>query len=120
MIGYLHSLLRAASKRGAASTEAGLAKIVASAGQGLDIDGLVESPERQCKELTLQTTLGWAEFCSKGKERRRRGGRLSEPVPSVMSSGTDQPWCAAAHATAQYGAALHFAEDQLKSRPGAQ
>ena len=73
MIGYLHSL-RAASKRGAASTEAGLAKIVASAGQGLDIDGLVESPERQCKELTLQTTLGWAEFVRRGRTAGGVGG----------------------------------------------
>jgi predicted ATPase len=60
-------------------------------GKGLALlHGLIESPERQRKELALQTALGWAKFLSKGKGPQRLGKLLSEPAPSVTSSGTDQ------------------------------
>jgi predicted ATPase len=84
------------------------------------LSDLVESPERQRKELVLQTMLGWATFLSKGEadpevqEAFVRARALCDDLGDRSSLGP-LLYLQGCHliATAQYAAALLIAEDQL-------
>jgi class 3 adenylate cyclase/tetratricopeptide (TPR) repeat protein len=84
------------------------------------LSGLVESPERQRKELALQIVLGFAEFCSKGEGTpeawaafvRARGLCDELGDRSNLGSVLYMQGCHSI-ARAQYAVALRLAEDQL-------
>jgi hypothetical protein len=84
------------------------------------LSDLVESPERQRKELVLQTTLGWATFLSKGepdpevREAFVRARALCDHLGDRSSLGP-LLYLQGSHliTTVQYAAGLLIAEDQL-------
>jgi class 3 adenylate cyclase/tetratricopeptide (TPR) repeat protein len=102
-------------------TRSAMVEASLQSGKGLALlDGLIESPERQRKELALQTALGWAKFASKGEgapevgEAFIRARALCDELGDRSSLGPVL-YLHACHliSAGQYAAALRCAEDQL-------